>query len=79
MKGTCYVCFGKHKTVIRDIDILSLTRKAHSPGKAMRNFCSETSGTEGRYVEGLMHPEMACVQVCIFTLGNLFTGPEEQT
>lgn len=37
MKGTDCVCLGKHKTVIRDIDILSLTCKADSPGKAMKS------------------------------------------
>lgn len=62
MKGTDNVCLGKHKTVIRDIDISSLT---------MKHFCSETSRIEGRFVESLPHPGRARVQVCIFTLGEL--------
>lgn len=71
MKGTDNVCLGKHKTVIRDIDISSLSCKADSPGQAMKHFCSEISRIEGRYVESLLHPGRARVQVCIFTLGEL--------
>lgn len=65
IKDTDNFCLGKHKTVIRDIVILSLISKANSPGKSVKHSFSEASRMEDRHAETLIDPErLMCRSLC---------------